>query len=134
MKKYRLLKDLPDSKAGDIYELISAYGGDTAYYLGGDPDLSYWRPINVENNPEWFEEVKEEYIDDAFELSLDAKIFITSNVPSGCTVFYHDKKLYTEEDMTDFGQMIVNKYNLLPISSICFVNLGDLLKEYNKNK
>lgn len=50
--KYRLLKDLPDSKAGDIYVFHPIHG---AYYKNGDKEDSYWMPEHVENNPEWFE-------------------------------------------------------------------------------
>jgi len=56
-KKYRLKKDLPDCKAGAIFE----YELDTIYVhsTNGKHYLSYHKDI-VENNPEWFEEVKED--------------------------------------------------------------------------
>lgn len=49
-KKYRLLKDLPDLKAGAIFEYDNQcyqhlYCGDNWQYLAQD----------VEDNPEWFE-------------------------------------------------------------------------------
>ena len=56
-KRYRLLKDLPDSKVGDIYIWNDGMVDVNAYYKNGDTDSSYWCKENVENNPEWFEEV-----------------------------------------------------------------------------
>lgn len=54
MKQYKLLKDLPDAKAGTIF----THDGDDSYryeslqYLDG---ISWYREVCVENNPEWFE-------------------------------------------------------------------------------
>ncbi len=56
MKKYKLLKDLPDSKIGDEYIWNSSQ---EAYYKYGNVLGSYWGKDYVENNPEWFEEVIE---------------------------------------------------------------------------
>ena len=61
MKKFKLLKDLPDIKAGAIFEI----GSDKQWYPITDRTgetytcHKYKSPI-VENNPEWFREVKEE--------------------------------------------------------------------------
>lgn len=52
-KKYSLLKDLPDSKAGDIYKWVEVHGRG-AYYLNGETESSYWAKEHVENNQEWF--------------------------------------------------------------------------------
>lgn len=54
--KYKLLKDLPDSKMGDIYEYSST---NKAYYKNGDLTDSYWLKANVENSPEWFAKIEE---------------------------------------------------------------------------
>jgi len=56
MKQYKLLKDLPDLKAGAIFIKGSEEDGD--YHCQGE--YRYDEDV-VENNPEWFEEVKEEY-------------------------------------------------------------------------
>ncbi|HRP30479.1 MAG TPA: hypothetical protein PKV73_01240 [Agriterribacter sp.] len=63
-KKYRLLKDLPDgSKVGDTYQQfniskkyynVRLYEEATAYFEGYN-----WETWQVENNPTWFEEIKE---------------------------------------------------------------------------
>lgn len=53
-KKYRLLKDLPDSKVGDEYIWNNSM---EAYYKNGNVQDSYWNGEAIENNPEWFEEV-----------------------------------------------------------------------------
>ena len=57
MKKFKLLKDLPDVKAGAIFELI--FGGVQGNkYINYEYDVYYNTNI-VENNPEWFEEIIE---------------------------------------------------------------------------
>jgi len=63
-KRYRLLKDLPDGAiVGDVYEQLSQckkyynvrmYKEATAYLEGYN-----WETWQVENNPDWFEEIKE---------------------------------------------------------------------------
>lgn len=58
-RKYRLLKDLPETKAGTILtwsEKEKVYTYQSDYDTGQD---SYYQSSVVENNPEWFEEVKE---------------------------------------------------------------------------
>lgn len=52
-RTYILKKDLPDSKAGDIYIFNES---SKVYYKNGNVQDSYWHPENVENNLEWFEE------------------------------------------------------------------------------
>lgn len=56
MKKYKLLKDLPYIKAGIIYEQ------DWNQYKSEKQDwiTDYLNKNIIENNPEWFEEIKEE--------------------------------------------------------------------------
>ncbi len=51
-KKYRLLKDLPDLKAGAV---SVCYSGD--YYMFGD--LYGYSQAKIEAAPGWFEEIKE---------------------------------------------------------------------------
>ena len=55
-KRYKLLKDLPDSKPGDIYIWNDSQ---KAYYKDGNVLDSYWGKESVENNPTWFQEIKE---------------------------------------------------------------------------
>lgn len=53
MKKYKVLRDTPIDKAGDIlYEFEDNYQNDRTALI--------WHSRHVENNPEWFEEVKED--------------------------------------------------------------------------
>lgn len=55
-KKYRLLKNLPDAKAGQHYIYNKSYN---RYYLDGNVLGSYWDIEYVQDNPEWFELVTE---------------------------------------------------------------------------
>jgi hypothetical protein len=59
-KRYRLLKDLPDCKAGTVLEQENPYG--LFMYCGAfdgkEPDSWYIKDV-VENNPEWFELIEE---------------------------------------------------------------------------
>jgi len=60
MKKYKLLKDLPDLKAGAILYVNGCDGG--FFYDGGEythPQYMYSEET-VYSQPEWFEEVKED--------------------------------------------------------------------------
>lgn len=50
-KKYRLLKDLPDAYAGDIYYFDD---GERVYYKHVDKINSYLEQHIVENNSDWF--------------------------------------------------------------------------------
>lgn len=55
MRKFKLLKDTPVAKAGCIFQ------EETMFYLNasaGSQDYHYLKR-HVENNPEWFEEIKE---------------------------------------------------------------------------
>lgn len=60
MKKYKLLKDLPDAKAGTILTLAA---DDTYEYKSSEVyngvETSWWGKDFVENKPEWFELVTE---------------------------------------------------------------------------
>lgn len=61
-RRYRLLRDLPDSKAGDVYILTNEPYHECAYYKNGKLSDSYWMPKNVEDNPDWFELIEPERI------------------------------------------------------------------------
>lgn len=77
MKKYKLLKDTVEVKAGTIFvykERMDADMGEhtrfipAGYYVEGfvfDGQISapYYEKSVIENNPEWFEEVKEEVVE-----------------------------------------------------------------------
>lgn len=69
-KKYKLLRDVPDSKAGDIYIWDASQ---EAYYKDGNVLGSYWTDAYVENNPTWFQEVNE-----GVEVS-NVQLWITKN-------------------------------------------------------
>lgn len=62
VRKFKLLKDSPEIKAGEIFELkgIPDYGN---IYAAPKPSLRgnilFFFPETVENNPDWFEEVFE---------------------------------------------------------------------------
>lgn len=60
MKRYRLLKDLPTFKAGDLF-YISEYGA--LVYDGGDGDVTAYARQTLDMFPniltEWFEEIQE---------------------------------------------------------------------------
>lgn len=67
MKRYKLLKDLPTFKAGDLF-YISEYGA--LVHNGGDPDgynVMAYAQSTLEKFPniltEWFEEIQEESTD-----------------------------------------------------------------------
>ena len=70
MKKYRLLKDLPGIKAGDIFELVDSTNTSRLndYYecCGIFADCGV-----VEDNPDWFEEIQDK------EFTRDDMIFCT---------------------------------------------------------
>jgi len=59
-KTYVLLKDLPDSNAGDEYVWNDSQ---KAYYKDGNVISSYWTAESVENNPDWFKLKQEPVID-----------------------------------------------------------------------
>lgn len=58
-KKYRLLKDLPDYKAGSLIK----FNDETGYYQFeeecDDGVKGQWPPRYVDNNPDWFELINE---------------------------------------------------------------------------
>lgn len=57
-KRYKLLKDLPDYNAGEIFE-YSEDGYYRALTYCDDGVKGAWPPKYVENNPTWFQEIKE---------------------------------------------------------------------------
>lgn len=59
MKKYKLLKDTPDLKAGTVFEESTNYF-DTKFLI--NEDLNYQFVVEkIENFDDWFEEIPEEY-------------------------------------------------------------------------
>ena len=56
-KKYRLKKDLPDCKVGEIF--VKSNVNDSYWSKRQYHEISGYNKKFVENNPEWFEEVKE---------------------------------------------------------------------------
>ena len=58
MRYFRLLKNLPDHKAGKIFfESINNYIADTENKNGANKFLKSY----VENNPEWFSDICDEW-------------------------------------------------------------------------
>lgn len=55
MKRYKLLKDIPFAKAGDIVEMWS----DGTMAFAGEPNLPRFNKEDVRMFPLWFEEIKE---------------------------------------------------------------------------
>lgn len=74
-KKYKLLKDLPDAKAGAIFVHNYSYN---RYYLDGNILGSYWDKEFVEDNPTWFQEVLpvSEPVKDRIKVEIDGKYYI----------------------------------------------------------
>ena len=69
MKKYKLLKDIPFAKAGDIVEMWS----DGTMAFAGEPNLPRFNKEDVRMFPLWFEEV-EEY----FYITTDGSVWLCS--------------------------------------------------------
>lgn len=67
MKKYRLLKDLPFAKAGDMVEMWS----DGTMAFVGEPNLSRFNKEDVRMFPLWFEEVE-----DYFYITTDGSVWL----------------------------------------------------------
>ena len=65
MKSYKLLKDLPDLASGVIFE----HDGFREQYSYGNNSRSY-HSYTIENNPEWFEEVKEKEYEKSVAMSF----------------------------------------------------------------
>lgn len=96
MKRYRLLKDLPTFKAGDLF-YISEYGA--LVHNGGDPDgynVMAYAQSTLEKFPniltEWFEEIQEESTDSIHWMpKQDEKIwYLDENGDTNFTYFDED--------------------------------------------
>ena len=111
-KKYKLLKDLPDVKAGEFFEL----GKDMdAYFLTSNKTETkfncYMYPANfVENNTEWFE-----LVDESKEKSLDNIL----NIIKAIRVWDDDWKCFGKSNnnpaplnVDNFAIMLNEKYNV----------------------
>lgn len=79
MKRYKLLKDLPTFKAGDLF-YISEYGA--LVHNGGDPDgynVMAYAQSTLEKFPniltEWFEEIQEESTDSIHWMPKNGDIY-----------------------------------------------------------
>lgn len=76
MKRYKLLKDLPFAKAGEVFqEWLGARNqkGERALFSKNHTDTNLW-PNDIENFDEWFEEVKEPELPKEFFYVLINKI------------------------------------------------------------
>ena len=96
MKRYRLLKDLPTFKAGDLF-YISEYGA--LVHSGGDPDgynVMAYAQSTLKKFPniltEWFEEIQEESTDSIHWMpKQDEKIwYLDENGDTNFTYFDED--------------------------------------------
>lgn len=80
MKRYRLLKDLPTFKAGDLF-YISEYGA--LVYSGGDVDVMVYARQTLDMFPniltEWFEEIREPTDNIHWKPKIGDKCFILEN-------------------------------------------------------
>lgn len=98
-KRYKLLKDLPDSKAGDVYVLCDDdKEWPPVYYKNGNQEESYWLQKHVENSPDWFSEVKSE------NKSIDSFQW-TEELVMQCGERYYinqrGEKMVTEKELLD---------------------------------
>ena len=80
MKRYKLLKDLPTFKAGDLF-YISEYGA--LVYSGGDVDVMAYARQTLDMFPniltEWFEEIREPTDNIHWKPKIGDKCFILEN-------------------------------------------------------
>ena len=67
MKKYKLLKDIPFAKAGDMVEMWS----DGTIAFAGEPNLPRFNKEDVRMFPLWFEEVE-----DYFYITTDGSVWL----------------------------------------------------------
>ena len=67
MKKYKLLKDIPFAKAGDIVEMWS----DGTMAFAGEPNLPRFNKEDIRMFPLWFEEVE-----DYFYITTDGSVWL----------------------------------------------------------
>lgn len=67
MKKYKLLKDIPFAKAGDIVEMWS----DGTMAFAGEPNLPRFNKEDVRMFPLWFKEVE-----DYFYITTDGSVWL----------------------------------------------------------
>ena len=73
MKKYRLLKDTPTIKAGAIFKLNDNQEYECKIDRLGNSSI--YIPEYVENNPDWFEEIKDSAEELAIELAINTGQF-----------------------------------------------------------
>ena len=67
MKRYKLLKDIPFAKAGDIVEMWS----DGTMAFAGEPNLPRFNKEDIRMFPLWFEEVE-----DYFYITTDVSVWL----------------------------------------------------------
>lgn len=110
MKRYKLLKDLPTFKAGDLF-YISEYGA-LVYYDGDGGVMAYARQtLDMFPNilTEWFEEIQEEPIDSIhWNPRIGERCFILENAniiptlytvkPRDCNAWRTGKIFRTKEE------------------------------------
>lgn len=71
MRKFKLLKDLPNIKKGSISNDMNEFDTWVEFYDQYNKYIDNWKLEIVENNPDWFEEIKE---DEDFHKQHEASI------------------------------------------------------------
>ncbi len=114
-KKYRLLKDTPSEKAGDIYEQRSDRYINISEHSNNSPVIesnSYFS-WQVENNPEWFELIEDKIVVNAFfhssgtiQISVSKKIDSKYLDEIKCAV----EKIVNEDALSKKIEAFKNKY------------------------
>ena len=102
MKKYRLLNDTPTIKAGAIFKLNDNQEYECKIDILGNSSI--YIPEYVENNPDWFEEIKD-----------SAKDIITKYWKENSHRFYNEEFFanYLIQALKDAGYQIVKAKNSL---------------------
>ncbi len=119
MKKYKLLKDIPQCKEGSIFTNNINF---CEYHKDGNANDIYFQKVVVENNPEWFEEVIEKtweivsfkrvkdgdirtlednwYAGRLTKFSLREMLYIQDSVANGACIIHSVKRLSDGEIFT----------------------------------
>jgi hypothetical protein len=120
MRKFKLLKDTVKSKAGIEFE--QKYDSVRVKYYGNKENTELFLPNQIENNPEWFEEVFDnEY---TWEKCFDGNGFI----------IYHDSRLIKSSQLTSVNQNHnVFKHLHQAKSSLAKAQLSHIIAVANEN-
>lgn len=109
-RRFKLLKDLPDAKKDDVYEQIKT--GDyflTPHRHGSPKSSDFYSAETVENNPEWFEEVKEQSLPDE-KIKVESFFAASSPYNDHCYILRVNKML-PEKSFQEIRKKIENCLN-----------------------